>query len=147
MLDIYEQAPSVLVNRIPPIALRRMQDILPLTENMSVVNVLKDNERNGAPISLDGRRARTYKRSSFSHGICLMSPFHRRYWESNGSLVSMEIWENSSTKLFPSSDKGSRDICRRNTMVFRSTERRCLGSRRVVVCGVWKQHGRWIVIE
>ena len=59
MVDSYGQGPMVLANIVSSIALRRMQDILSFTENMSVQHVLWDKKRNGTHLSLNGSRLKS----------------------------------------------------------------------------------------
>ena len=59
MVDSYGQAPIELANRVPSFALRRMQDILSFSENMSVLHVIWDEKENGAPMSVNGTRLKS----------------------------------------------------------------------------------------
>jgi len=59
MADSYGRAPLVLANRVPSVALRRMQDILSFSENMSVLHVLWDKNPDGALMSFNGSRLKS----------------------------------------------------------------------------------------
>jgi len=59
MVDSYQQAPMVLGNRVPSIALRRIQDILSFSENVSVLHVLWDKKRNGTSMALNGSKLKS----------------------------------------------------------------------------------------
>jgi hypothetical protein len=54
MEESFIPAPMSLANRVPSIGLRRMQDILSFSENMSVLHVLWDKKRNDVPMSPNG---------------------------------------------------------------------------------------------
>jgi hypothetical protein len=56
--DAYQQAPTIVANRIPSIGLRRIQNILSFSENMSVLHVLWDKKKGSTP-SLSGSRLRS----------------------------------------------------------------------------------------
>lgn len=57
--NMYGQVPMNLANRVPSVALRRIQSILSFSENTSVLHVLWDKKRSGSPVTANGSKLKS----------------------------------------------------------------------------------------